>query len=76
MKILVKNEDLTLEGIKQYYVTCSNDAVKCDVLLEIFGNIEVNQCIVYVNTKDKSVKLADLMKQNGFVVSCINGGMK
>lgn len=74
-KILVKKEDLTLEGIKQYYLTCGNDANKYDNLYEIFSNIDVNQCIIYVNTKEKTDKLAESMKQKDFVVSCIHGSM-
>lgn len=58
-KILVKKENLTLEGIKQYYISCSTETHKFDNLIEIFGNIDVNQCFIYVNTKDKCEKLAD-----------------
>lgn len=58
-KILVKKENLTLEGIKQYYISCSTEAHKFENLIEIFGNIDVNQCFIYVNTKDKCEKLAD-----------------
>ena len=41
-KILVKKENLTLEGIKQYYISCSAEQQKFDNLIEIFGNIDVN----------------------------------
>ena len=74
-KILVKKENLTLEGIKQYYLSCSNDQNKYENLFEIFGNIDINQCIIYVNMKDKADKLAEEMKENDFVVSCIHSGM-
>lgn len=57
-KILVKKENLTLEGIKQFYVSCSGDQQKFENLIEIFGNIDVNQCFIYVNTKEKCEKLA------------------
>lgn len=74
-KILVKKENLTLEGIKQYYLSCSTDANKYDNLFEIFGNIDVNQCMIYCNTKDKVDQLNEKMTQNDFVVSCIHSGM-
>lgn len=74
-KILVKKENLTLEGIKQYYLSCSNDNNKYDNLYEIFANIDVNQCIIYCNTKEKTEKLAELMRAKDFVVSCIHGSM-
>lgn len=74
-KILVKKENLTLEGIKQYYISCSTEQHKFENLIEIFGNINVNQCFIYVNTKDKCEKLADQMRENNFVVSNIHGSM-
>lgn len=74
-KILVKKENLTLEGIKQYYLSCANDASKYENLYEIFANIDVNQCIIYCNTKEKADKLAEQMREKDFVVSCIHGSM-
>lgn len=74
-KILVKKENLTLEGIKQYYISCSGDQQKFENLIEIFGNIDVNQCFIYVNTKEKCEKLAQQMTEKNFVVSCIHGSM-
>lgn len=74
-KILVRKENLTLEGIKQYFLSCSNDNNKFDNLYEIFANIDVNQCIIYVNTKDKAERLAAQMQEKDFVVSCIHGSM-
>ena len=75
-KILVKKENLTLEGIKQYYLSCANDNNKYENLFEIFANIDVNQCIIYVNTKEKAEKLAAQMREKDFVVSCIHGSME
>jgi translation initiation factor 4A len=75
-KILVKKENLTLEGIKQYYLSCSNDTNKYENLFEIFANIDVNQCIIYVNTKDKAERLSLQMREKEFIVSCIHGSME
>lgn len=74
-KILVKKENLTLEGIKQYYLSCTNEPNKYDNLFEIFANIDINQCIIYCNTKEKAEKLAETMREKDFVVSCIHGSM-
>ncbi len=75
-KILVKKENLTLEGIKQYYISCSTEDNKFENLIEIFGNLDVNQCFIFVNTKDKVEKLAERMSEKQFVVSSIHGGME
>eukprot|EP00178_Gracilaria_changii_P009821 TRINITY_DN2852_c0_g1_i1.p1 TRINITY_DN2852_c0_g1~~TRINITY_DN2852_c0_g1_i1.p1 ORF type:complete len:395 (-),score=84.70 TRINITY_DN2852_c0_g1_i1:44-1228(-) len=74
-KILVKNENLTLEGIKQYFISCSSDEVKFDNLIEVFANMEITQCIIYVNTREKAESLAEKMREKAFQVSCMHGQM-
>jgi len=74
-KILVKNEDLTLKGIKQFFIQCANDDVKFDNMIEIFSSMEIVQCMIYVNTREKAEQLAQKMKDKGFVCSCLHGMM-
>ena len=74
-KILVKKENLTLEGIKQYYLSCSTDQNKYENLFEIFSNIDINQCIIYCNTKEKARTLAEKMTEADFMVSCISSDL-
>ena len=50
IKILVKTEQLTLEGINQYYVALEDDNQKYDALKDIYGSISVSQCIIYCNS--------------------------
>ena len=40
-KILVKNEELTLKGIKQYYIPIENEEWKMEVLLYLWGNLDI-----------------------------------
>jgi translation initiation factor 4A len=74
-KILVKNEDLTLKGIKQFFIQCATDDVKFDNMIEIFSCMEIVQCMIYVNTREKAESLAQKMKDKGFVCSCVHGKM-
>lgn len=57
--ILVKNEELTLEGIRQYYCEISNEDLKKEVIKEIFKEINVGLSIIYVNTKSKAEMLSE-----------------
>eukprot|EP00178_Gracilaria_changii_P002194 TRINITY_DN13287_c0_g1_i1.p1 TRINITY_DN13287_c0_g1~~TRINITY_DN13287_c0_g1_i1.p1 ORF type:complete len:190 (+),score=35.62 TRINITY_DN13287_c0_g1_i1:33-572(+) len=75
VKILVKNEDVTLKGIKQFYINCNNDEIKFENMILIFANMEITQCIIYVNTIEKCVNLANKMRESQFAVSYINGQM-
>lgn len=74
-KILVKNEDLTLEGIKQYYIPIEKEEWKIDILLDLYGNLDINQALIYCNTKKRVMELAELMKEKDFTVSAMHGEM-
>ncbi|MFO0007082.1 MAG: DEAD/DEAH box helicase, partial [bacterium] len=50
VRILVKSELLTLEGIKQYYVALNDDSQKYATLKDIFNIISMSQCIIYCNS--------------------------
>jgi len=41
-KILIKNENLTLEGIKQYYIAVEKEEWKMEVLLNLYANLDIN----------------------------------
>lgn len=74
--ILVRKEELTLEGIKQYYIACGSEGRKFDTLDELFGNIDINQCIIYANTKERVMKLEADLKAKDFIVSCIHSNLE
>ena len=58
-KILVKKQNLTLEGINQYYIACERPEWKLELLLDLYGKMDINQAIIYCNTK-KGVEELDL----------------
>jgi len=70
-KILVKNEQLTLEGIKQYYVMLKKDW-KLESLLDIYKGVDIAQAIIYCNSKRNVEGLAEEMKKRGHMVSSIH----
>ena len=74
-RILVKNEELTLEGIKQYYVFLKEEA-KLDVLLQIYRGIEIAQAIIYCNSKRSVDFVSEELKKKGHMVSSIHGDLK
>ncbi len=74
-KILVKNEELTLEGIKQYYVFLKRED-KLDVLFQIYRGIEIAQAIIYCNTKRAVETVSEELKKKGHMISSIHGDLK
>ncbi len=75
VKISVKLEQLTLEGIKQYYVGIEDDRQKYLVLKDIYGFLNVSQTIIYCNSVNRVIELYEAMKEDGFPVCCIHSNM-
>ena len=74
-RILVRRQTLTLEGINQYYIACEKTEWKLDILMELYGKLDINQAIIYCNTKKAVVELEKEMKENDFVISVLHGDM-
>lgn len=75
-KILVKSEELTLVGIKQYYIAVKQESWKIDVLLSLYSNLDINQALIYCNTKKRVEELEKQMTEKDFVVSVMHGEME
>ena len=75
VKILVKSDMLTLEGISQFYVPFDNDYDKYEALKDIYGTISVSQSIIYCNTVNRVKDLYMSMLNDNFPVCCIHSDM-
>ena len=76
VRILVKSEMLTLEGISQFHVALETDHDKYAALKDLFTRISVSQCIIYCNSIRRVSDLAEAMTNDGFPVCCIHSGME
>jgi len=74
-KILVKNQELTLEGIHQYYIAVEKTEWKMEVLLNLYSNLDIQQAIIYCNTKRRVDELEKSMTEQDFVVASLHGEM-
>ena len=74
-KILVKADQLTLEGIEQYYVALENDKDKYSALKDLYGLYSVSQCIIYCNSVNRVEYLYNCMMEDNFPVSQIHSNM-
>ena len=76
VKILVKTESITLEGILQYFVALENDNQKYETLKDIFERISLSQCIIYCNSIKRVSDLCDALQKDNFPVGCIHSNME
>jgi len=75
VEILVKSEQLTLEGIKQYYIALDKDDDKYFTLKDIFNMLTINQCIIYCNSVNRVENLYEAMTRENFPVCRIHSKM-
>ena len=75
VRISVKLEQFSLEGIHQYYVAVDDDRQKYMALKDIYSNLSVSSCIIYANSVKRVAELYDAMIEDGFPVCCIHSNM-
>ena len=75
IKILVKAEQLTLEGIEQYYVALDDEDSKYEALKDLYQLYSVSQCIIFCNSVKRVELLYKNMTDENFPVSQIHSNM-
>jgi len=53
IRILVKKEELTLEGIKQFYIAVDREEWKLDTLCDLYETLTITQAVIFCNTRRK-----------------------
>nr|GEV52037.1 eukaryotic initiation factor 4A-3 [Tanacetum cinerariifolium] len=75
VRILVKRDELTLEGIKQFFVAVERENWKFDTLCDLYDTLTITQAVIFCNTKRKVDWLTEKMRENNFTVSAMHGDM-
>jgi len=75
VRILVKKDELTLEGIRQFYVAIEKEEWKLDTLCDLYETLTITQAIIYCNTRRKVDFLADQMTKRDFTVSTMHADL-
>ena len=75
VRVLVKRDELTLEGIKQFFVAVEREEWKFDTLCDLYDTLTITQAVIFSNTKKKVDWLTDKMREANFTVSSMHGDM-
>jgi len=75
IRIVLKKDDVALEGIRQYYIYLDKDEFKLDTLIDLYERLSVSQSVVFVNTRRRVEMLAKELDRRDFTVSCIHSEM-
>lgn len=75
VSILVKRDELTLEGIKQFFIAVEKEDWKFDTLCDLYDTLTITQAVIFCNTRKKVEWLADKMRKANFAVVAMHGEM-
>ncbi|KAJ7140646.1 P-loop containing nucleoside triphosphate hydrolase protein [Mycena epipterygia] len=71
VRILVKRDELTLEGIKQFYIAVEKEDWKLDTLCNLYETITITQVVIFCNTRRKVDMFTEQMLSHEFTVSAM-----
>ena len=74
-RILLPPEEVTLEGIKQYFVALDREDWKFAALMDLYKHLNINHLLIFVNKRARAEWLAARLAENGFTLECIHGEM-
>lgn len=75
VKILVAKEDLPIKAVNQYYVTLKKEW-KLETLIDLYKGININQAMIFCNSKKTVDYLSEELKKKGHMVSAIHSDME
>ncbi|GAA5973873.1 hypothetical protein JCM8115_006180 [Rhodotorula mucilaginosa] len=75
VRVLVKRDELTLEGIKQFFVAVEKEDYKFDTLCDLYDTLTITQAVIFCNTRRKVDWLTEKMREANFTVSSMHGEM-
>ncbi len=70
--IRVNREEITLEGISQYYVNVEQEEWKLSTLCDLYEQLTISQALIYCNTRKTVEWLSEELNKRDFSVSAFH----
>lgn len=75
IKVLLKNNEVIVDLISQFYLDVETEELKFDTLLDLYNLVSTSQTIIFCNTIRKVEWLEQNLKQNNFPITVIHSNM-
>jgi translation initiation factor 4A len=75
IKILVKAEKPTLEGIKQFYINVGEPSKKLETLIDLYGKLHIQRTVIFANSKQTVDFLVEALEASYFSTVAIHPGL-
>uniref|UniRef100_A0A914YPJ1 RNA helicase n=1 Tax=Panagrolaimus superbus TaxID=310955 RepID=A0A914YPJ1_9BILA len=76
IRVLVKRDEITLEGIKQFFVSVEREEWKFDTLCDLYDTLTITQAVLFCNTRRKVDWLAEKLREANFTVCAMHADME
>lgn len=73
IKVLLKNSEIVVDLISQFYVNVETEELKFDTLMDLYSLISTYQAIIFCNTIRKVDYLKENLEKNNFEITYIHG---
>ena len=74
-KILLKNYEVVVELISQFYLDVEKEDLKFETLLDLYNLLSASQVIIFCNTVKTVDWLKENLEKNNFTITCIHSKM-
>ncbi|KAF9007570.1 DEAD-domain-containing protein [Cyathus striatus] len=72
-KIELKKNELSVEGIRQFYMDCKNEEHKYDILVQLYQLLTIGQSIIFCQHRHTADRISQRMTAEGHKVASLHG---
>lgn len=72
-KIELQKEELSVEGIRQFYMDCKNEDHKYDILVSLYQLLTIGQSIIFCQHRHTADRISQRMSAEGHKVASLHG---
>ncbi|KAF8134968.1 P-loop containing nucleoside triphosphate hydrolase protein [Boletus edulis] len=72
-KIELQKEELSVEGIRQFYMDCRNEEHKYDILVSLYQLLTIGQSIIFCQHRHTADRISQRMTVEGHKVASLHG---
>jgi superfamily II DNA/RNA helicase len=75
LKVLLKNSEVVVDLISQFYLDVESEELKFETLLDLYNLLSTSQVIIFCNTVKKVDWLKENLEKQNFTITCIHSKM-
>jgi len=76
IQILAKREEVTLEGIKQFYINVESEEFKIPTLIDLYDRLSLGQTVIFCNTRKSVIRVTEQLEAEDFTISAIHSDLE